>query len=287
MMLNAVIRSVSGVPARPYEGAHGPIWYVEGEFEDGSLFDRGSKSVDNAQRLVDQLNALIGQPSDYDVEDSGKQFRGKKKWKLKGYPGMPGGFQGGGTSSGSYQSRTSNGAASKPQAPSNGGGGYGGRYRDSEQGQKEERDSIARQVALKAAVELTPEGEAGTVDGVLATAELFYQWIAKPAPLPPPPAEAPAYERYSNEINTALKKGDMARLEELGKMISASFYKKTLNQDQVAALEDELVDARKAVASAKAQAEWQKQKQEEARSREPLHPDPRIAETLEQAESAF
>lgn len=287
MMLNAVIRSVSGVPAKPYEGAHGPIWYVEGEFEDGSLFDRGSKSVDNAQRLVDQLNALIGQTESYDVEDSGKQFRGKKKWKLKGYPGMPGGFQGGGSSSGNYQSHTGNGAASKPQPASNGGGGYGGRYRDSEAGAKEERDSIVRQVAVKAAVELVPEGKLETVANVLANADLIYQWIAKPAPLPPPPAEAPAYERYSNEINMSLKKGDMARLDELGKMISASFYKKTLNQDQVAALEDELVDARKAVASAKAQAEWQDKKRAEASAREPLHTDPRIAETLEQAESAF
>lgn len=271
-VLTTEIVSVGQVPVKPYQGKFGDTWFIEGNFADGSFFSRGAKSVDNAEKLHRQLSDLVGKQHSFVVEDSGREYQGNKKWNLKEVPGQQNQWQGGrGPSSfgsGAPQRGGSSAAASS--------------YRYSEQGTREERDSIVRQVALKCAVEVAVAR--GGQDNALKLADEYYAWLTKAPPAAPEPAP---YERYSNEIQQAVRLKDSARLDALTQMIKASLAKGSLNIDQVAALDDELLDAKKAVNSALAQDQWTKQKQERARQTEPLHSNAAIADTLNQAQDAF
>lgn len=272
MILNTEIASVEQVPVKPYSGKFGDTWFIDGRFKDGSFFSRGAKSVEGAEKLRATLLGLVGQPQAFVVEDTNREYQGNKKWTLKEVPGQSQGnyaYKGGGSSGSSGRSFAGSGGASS--------------YRYSEQGTREERDSIVRQVALKCAVELAATQKTATTDTVLSAADAYYAWLSKK----PTEPEVPPYERYSNEINKALKQRDTARLDALTAMIKQSLSKGTLNIDQVAALDDELIDARKALNSAAIQDEWYKRSQEKARQTEPLHESPAIASTLEQAQEAF
>lgn len=270
MILNTEITSVEQVPVKPYSGKFGETWFIDGRFKDGSYFSRGAKSVDGAEKLRSQLLALVGQPQSFVVEDSNREYQGNKKWNLKEVPGQNNyAYKGPSAGGGGNRPAASNGAASS--------------YRYSEQGTREERDSIVRQVALKCAVEIGATQKAPNASDILSTADAFYSWLTKK----PPESEVPAYEKYSNEINKALKAKDLARLDALTQMIKTSLSKGTLNIDQVAFLDDELIEAKKAISSAAAVDDWYKQKQDSARRTEPLHENPAIASTLEQAQDAF
>lgn len=275
MILNTEITSVEQVPTRPYSGKFGETWFIDGRFKDGSYFSRGAKSVDAAQKLQSQLLAMVGQTQSFVVEDTNREYQGNKKWSLKEIPGQPQGNYGykgpstGGATGGGYPRSASGSAVSS--------------FRYSEQGTREERDSIVRQVALKAAVEVGVTLKKVEIDSVLGVADAFYTWLTKA----PPVVEVPAYEKYSNEIQRAVKLKDMARLDALMQMVKTSLAKGSLNLDQVAALDDELLDGKKAVTSAVAQDEWLKQQQEKARQTQPLHESPAMADTLNQAQDAF
>lgn len=270
-ILNTEIVSVGQVPVKPYQGKFGDTWFIEGNFSDGSFFSRGAKSVDNAEKLHRQLSELVGQKMSFVVEDSGREYQGNKKWNLKEVPGQQP-WQGGQGGRSSYSS-----GGGSPQK--SGSSPASSSYRYTEQGTREERDSIVRQVALKCAVEIGSGRE-----DVLKVADTFYAWLVKGPAAQPEPAP---YERYSNEIQQAVRLKDAARLDALTQMIKASLAKGSLNIDQVSALDDELIDAKKAVNSAIAQDQWTKQKQEKARQTEPLHPNAAIADTLNQAQDAF
>lgn len=272
MILNTEIASVEQVPVKPYSGKFGDTWFIDGRFKDGSFFSRGAKSVEGAEKLRATLLGLVGQPQAFVVEDTNREYQGNKKWTLKEVPGQSQGNY-------AYKSGGSSGSAGRSFA----GSGGASSYRYSEQGTREERDSIIRQVALKCAAEIGAVQKSPSTEGIIAAAETFYAWLSKK----PTEPEVPPYERYSNEINKALKQRDTARLDALTAMIKQSLSKGTLNIDQVAALDDELIDARKALNSAAVQDEWYKRSQEKARQTEPLHESPAIASTLEQAQEAF
>ncbi len=274
MLISTEIASVGQVPVKPYEGKFGATWFIDGEFKDGSFFSRGAKSVDGAQKLQSQLTELVGKPNSFEVEDTNREYQGRKKWNLKAVPGQPSyqggyGYKGGSTS-------TAPATASKS--------GYSGStnssYRYSEEGTKEERDSIVRQVALKCAVEVCcTEKSAG---GLFILADRCYAWLTTK-----PVQEVPPFERYSNEISRAVREKNATRLDALMGMIKTSLAKGSLNIDQVAALDDELVSGRKAMNSTASLEAWTKQQQDKARQTEPLHESPAMADTIQQSQEAF
>lgn len=167
MIVNKKIKSLGAVNPKPWSGPNGDLWFVAGAFEDGGLFDRGAKSLDNANKLHAELTALIGQDGEFDIEDTGKEYQGEKKYRLKAWPG------------------------SKPQGGWKGGGGkeYVPRYRDTREGAIEEQASIHRSVALQRAIEADSNREP---DAILALAETFYAWLRKTAPAAEQPQKAPA-----------------------------------------------------------------------------------------------
>lgn len=147
---------------REWQGPNGTTCFIQGGFLDGSLWSVGCKP-ENASKRQAEMRSLIGIAGEYEAEPGG-EYQGAKKWKLKSWPGKPqpggGGFGGGGG-----------------KAP------YKERYRDSEQGAKEERDAIARSVALQQAVllrtqHITP-GDVVSPEFVLAAAGPFYEWLVK------------------------------------------------------------------------------------------------------------
>lgn len=157
MKITATIKSVKDHP-KAHDGRTGKIFFIDGEFQEGE-FSTFAKSEQKAQEIITSLTGLIGKPEQYEVEEKGVG-NGRPQYKLVDYPGKPayggGGFAG------------------------RGGGGYQPRYRDSEQGAKEERDSIARSVALQQSVVLANSRVHPADDnGVIETAELFYQWLVK------------------------------------------------------------------------------------------------------------
>jgi hypothetical protein len=274
MIISAEIASVAQIPVKPWEGPKGNVWFIEGTFTDGSLFSRGATSIENAQKLHSQLTDLVGKPESFDVKDSNREYQGKKKWNLQAVPGQE--AYGGAGRQGSYGFRGGS-SQGRPATQSR------DSYRYSEQGTKEERDSIVRQVALKCAVDTGIACKAKGTPEFLTLADQFYTWLTQQ----PKPAEIPAYERYSNSIAEAVKAKDSARLDTLMKMIKGSLAKGTLNMDQVAALDDELVAGKKAVNSAASMEEWYKRKQEQAHRLEPVHESSAMADTILQSEEVF
>lgn len=133
MKITATIKSVKSDP-KPYDGKMGKIFFVDGEFQEGE-FSTFAKSDQKAQELIALLTGLVGKTEQYEVEEKGTK-NGRPQYKLVDYPGKPVYSGGGG---GGFAGR-------------GGGGGYQPRYRDSEQGAKEERDSISRSVALQQAI---------------------------------------------------------------------------------------------------------------------------------------
>jgi hypothetical protein len=69
-----------------------------------------------------------------------------------------------------------------PKAPKGGGGGFAAAFRNSEEGQKREQDSIHRSVALTQAVAEFPGCSFDEVTKLLQVAERFYEWLSGAAP---------------------------------------------------------------------------------------------------------
>ncbi len=281
MFLNTEITSVGPIPVQPYESSYGPTWFIEGNFTDGSYFSRGAKSVDGAQKLRTQLLDLVGKSESFEVEDSNREYQGKKKWKLKAVPGQQA-YQG------NYGYKGGSGGSARPASA----GGTGTSYRYSEQGAKEEQDSIHRSVALTQAVLFTnglrgPQAVVGENE-VLNAANAFYGWLTASSRTQPQTDPATlAFDRYISEIRRAVQAKEGPRLDRLMEMIKTSLSKGSLTIDQVAALDDELIDGKRALASAAAMGDWYKTKQDTARKTEPVHANPAMADTILQAQDAF
>ena len=181
MNLTTEIMAMDKLKTEPWNGAQGPTWFVQGSFKDGSLFSRGAKSLENAQKLQAELEAQIGKEATFEVEDTGKEYQGRKKWKLQGWPG-------------------------KPERPAFGGGSkapYQPRFRDTEDGFHQEQASIHRSVALDKAITFTTNHVVPddiSPKKVLAVAEEFYGWLVGPqraAPASPAQVQAQAKQASS------------------------------------------------------------------------------------------
>jgi hypothetical protein len=252
---------------------------VEGSFEnsDWSIL---VKSEERAKQYQQELKALVGQEKEYEIEDTGREYRGRAQVKLKSWPGKP----------------------ERPQFGGGGGGQRGGgswqpRFRDTEEGFAREQRSIHRSVALEWAVafykqtqEMVPEKQAGQkhVENLLSVAQELFNWLNQDTAQQPThnatPNKGPAgvpgittgdkilppYEHYVQEIDTAIKGKDQARLEALSKMVIGSVDKGSVTLDQADELDQKLQKGKKIIASGVLYAAWIKEKQEEARKREPL-----------------
>lgn len=164
MQIHTEIRTVRD-DVRSWDSRNGTMYSVEGTFDDGAGWSISFKTPERAREQQTVLKGLIGQQHPFDIEDTGREYRGAKQYKLKEYPGKPqpqgaGGFGG------------------------RGGGGYQPRYRDTEQGAKEERESISRSVALQQAVNYcnSNKEEGAKLDPCLwvtTVADHFYEWLVK------------------------------------------------------------------------------------------------------------
>lgn len=156
--------TIAAVSPEPRYWEQGQTYFVQGAFGDGSEWSLGFKAEDKAKATIATLKDLIGKEEEYEVEQKPER-NGRAQWKLKGWPGKPA-AQGFG------------GRAGKEYIP---------RYRDTEQGTKEERLSIARSVALQQAV-LYVNAHQGELfksgDFLLITnlSDHFYQWLIKELP---------------------------------------------------------------------------------------------------------
>lgn len=277
MNITTQIETVGRFPDKPWSGRDGAtLWFIEGTFKDGRKFSQALREENKAKELHDALTNLIGQEGEYEVEEGNREYKGQREYKLRSYPGKPQ-YKGGGFGGG------------RP-------GGFNSvpRYRDTEQGVKEERDSIHRQVCLKAAVEFLGNAADVGAKEVIENAEAFYRWLCattKAAPATAPATQAApvqgAYEKYLAEISLAVKAKDQKRLDSLTNMIQQSLDKGSVNLDQASDLNDELVAAKKALQSSVNFNAWVKQKQSQASANEPRHEDPRMAQTMLEAETVF
>jgi len=277
MNITTQIVEMSQFPNKPWEGREGSkLWFIDGFFKDGRKFSKAVNDETRAHETHDALTKLIGQEDQvFEVEETDREFKGQRQLKLKSYPGSV-----------------------QPQSRFGGGGGgsrgFGGppQYRNTEQGVKEERDSIVRQTALKAAVDFLSDDADADAEGVLSCASSFYSWltIAPNIPQPSKPVSASddgAYTKHLNEIAAAVKAASNSRLDTLTSMISGSLDKGSITLDQASHLNDEMVSAKKALASSKELNNWVARKQQESRQNEPRHHDPQMNSTMRQAETVF
>jgi len=283
VQISASVANVDDLKEEPWNGPNGPMWFVQGKFEDGSIFSRGAKSLDNASKLHSEWSGLAGKgPGPWEVEQSG-EFQGHKKYKVSSWPGKPERSFGGGGGGG-----FSGGGAKKEYVP---------RYKDTIEGVLAEQDSIHRSVALTQAVSLLTGSSKDPVDAI-AAAERFYQWLSKdrptpipeptqPAPLAPPGPPAPretigsfdplkdqkdffggslttgdkiksqTVQKYLDEFEKAVKGKDVDRVEKLAQMVTKSLEQKTVTHTDIDSwLEPAIVDSRKALRSAEEYDKW-------------------------------
>jgi hypothetical protein len=174
--MKTTIESVKPEPRIWKECPSGPLAFVEGAFTDGSGWSVGCKP-DNSAKRMEEMKALIGQEGEFEVEP-GKEYQGRKQWKLKAWPGKaPGGF-----------------------GQRGGGGGFASAFKNTQAGMVIDQWHIGRSVALKAAIDLAVAGtiEADspeeTLSRIVDFAEDFAGWLSKPCPHVPQeaPQAAPA-----------------------------------------------------------------------------------------------
>jgi len=144
---------------REWQGQRGLNYAVEGSFENGGDWEASHQTPEKARETMEVMKGLIGIDHEFEVDDKTRQYQGRTQYRLKNWPGKPqysGGGGGGRSGGGSFQTQ----------------------YRNSEQGAKEERDSIARSVALQQAVVFigSDSKEPGEV---LSAADRFYEWLVK------------------------------------------------------------------------------------------------------------
>jgi hypothetical protein len=127
---------------RKWKGQHGDMFTLSVTFEDGDLGDVNTNKAERVVEIVSALKALVGKPSEFELQDGGKWPSGDQKpWRIKDYPGKPGGSWQGGS------------------APSGGG----------RKSSPEDRSSIEAQVAAKIAGEVAVQtvGQEGSWQEVI------------------------------------------------------------------------------------------------------------------------
>lgn len=274
------IVGMSAVKDEPFHGQNGDIWYVEGRFADGSMFSVGTKSIEKANRLHGEFSQLIGKECEFEVKEK-RAFKGCRQWGLLNWPGKeewaP---RDGGGQSGEFKSNGS--TVSAPRFSSN------GRYRDSEDAAMQEKLSIHRSVALQQAVLFHNQPRFAKADvfpeQVCAVADVFYAWLTAHVAKP---AASKAIDSYRAEIAVAVQAKDVPKLDEIRARVAKSVEKGSVTFDECDLLESDLSTAKRNIESAKELGEWVNKKQKEAAANEKLHPNPRMADTLEQAGEVF
>lgn len=281
MQISASVANVDDLKEEPWNGPNGPMWFVQGKFEDGSIFSRGAKSLDNASKLHSEWSGLAGKgPGPWEVEQSG-EFQGHKKYKVSSWPGKPERSFGGGGGGG-----FSGGGAKKEYVP---------RYKDTIEGVLAEQDSIHRSVALTQAVIFSNAQHPGQPPHVLSVADAFYDWLSKdrPTPMPEKPQEthtspespkstigsfdplkdqkdffggslttgdkikSQTVQKYLDEFEKAVKGKDVDRVEKLAQMVTKSLEQKTVTHTDIDSwLEPAIMDSRKALRSAEEYDKW-------------------------------
>jgi hypothetical protein len=171
--MNRTIVSVKPQPNQ-WNGPKGTVYFVGGNFDDGSQWSIGAQTPEKADELIATFEALIGKPLEgWDVQpkmnkQTGQQdsYNGILKWEIKKPFGGGNGFRGGG-----------------------GGGSGGGKtwtesYAQSKECKETEQRSIQRSVALEKAHQyhvafagLT--NDPVTPQAILATAEIYADWLGK------------------------------------------------------------------------------------------------------------
>lgn len=164
--MNATITKVYPEP-RTWEGNYGPSAAVKVDFADGSSGEYVTKP-DKAQSHIERLQALIGKPSDFEVDASKqKEWQGVIQHRIKGYPG-------------------------KPEAPQGGGGGGGRQYipafRDTEEGERFIQERMDRRTAVMQSIQWCGV-QASPVD-VKINADFIYEWLRASASVPAAPQTA-------------------------------------------------------------------------------------------------
>lgn len=142
---------------RTWEGQYGPAAAVKVVFSDGSEGDYLTKP-DKAQEHIDRLTALIGKPSDFEVEDKPERD-GIPQRKIKNYEGKPQQGQGG-----------------------SGGGGrqYTPRYTDTAEGFAAEQTAMNARTAIMQGVALAEHDHESplTAETVIHDyADTFFDWL--------------------------------------------------------------------------------------------------------------
>lgn len=179
MQLQTQIRTVRD-DIRKWESRNGPMYSVEGTFDDGSGWSVSFKTPERAHEQQDVLKAQIGFDKSFEIEDTGREYRGAKQYKLVNYPGKP-----------------------QPAAFGGGGGGkapYQPRFRDTEDGFRQEQDSIHRSVALQQAVAFCKE-DVDKAQLVTEIADHFHKWLVGPQrAAPASPAQVQAQSQQASKL---------------------------------------------------------------------------------------
>lgn len=163
MKLTTAIKTVEK-ELREWQGQRGTMYSTKGTFVDDTQWEINSTTADRARERITEFQGMIGQEGEFEVDDNVREYRGIKQYKLKSWSGKPQPQMGGGFGGGR-------------------GGSYQPRYRDTEQGTREERESISRSVALQQAVVFTTNHvtpDEIKPQKVTDIAEHFYAWLVGP-----------------------------------------------------------------------------------------------------------
>lgn len=169
---------------RSWEGnGNGPLDFIKGTLEDGTVFELGVKPANTAARKA-ELKALIGQRGEFEVEPKA-DYQGQRQCKLKGWPGKAAAFGG------------------------KGAGGPAASFKNTEAGQRNEQWSISRAVAIKAAVDWMVGSSLKPTDPenrtlAIELADDFAEWLSQPCPQSATPtATAPADPTLVEKVQKA------------------------------------------------------------------------------------
>lgn len=141
---------------KPWESKFGPMVSIDLEFEDG-VKGRLNTKPDSFDKRFAELQAVIGKPGEYTIEETGNWPDGNPKpVKVKDYPGKPQQGTGGG-----------------------GGGGYKG-FSFAERLHLDtfkEASTDARTALMQSVTLLNFQGTYAGIDDVLVTASRIYAWL--------------------------------------------------------------------------------------------------------------
>lgn len=248
MNITTSIKAVQDKPRSWKSGQGGEFFAVSGRFTDDTIFEINFKTPEKAEEHIKLFTGMIGKEGEFEVEDTGREYRGSKQYKLKNWPG-------------------------KPQQQ----GGFGGRgpmpvrYRDTPEGVHEERLSIARSVALQQAVAVQAHIKEPTWAYIKGMADNFYAWLIETQPKPqtqpqdtvknlaattpstttadklPPPTTSPAYKKALDKITAAIRERNVDEVARIMNVAEQAFAEKKLTENERNGITNECTTALKKI----------------------------------------